>query len=210
MFSFDLQEFLGVLELYNQDIWPLQVLAFLIGIIAVYHAFKKSVVSNRVILVILSIFWIWTGLIFCTFYWAPSYEFAYSFTVLFIIQGVLFLTVLSNSKFSIHFKPNLYSIIGLILILYGMLGYQVLGYFIGHVYPKFFPFGLVPCPTTIFTIGLFLMADKKIPVYLVIIPLIATSAGILAVSKGIWEDIGLILAGIFGAIMLLKPNNNQN
>ena len=204
MFSFDLQEFLIVLENYNQDIWPLQVLAYLLGILAVYHAFKKSFVSNKVILVILSIFWIWTGLVFSTFYWAPTYNFAYSFTGLFIVQGILFLTALSNSKFSLQFKPNLNSIIGLILIFYSMVGYQILGHFIGHVYPKFFPFGLVPCPTIIFTIGLFLMADKKIPLYIIVIPLITSSAGIIAVYKGIWEDVVLIIAGIIGVIFLFK------
>ncbi len=204
MFSFDLQEFLQVLESYNQDIWPLQVLAYFLGVIVLYHTFKKGMLSYKFVLVILSIFWIWTGLVFSGFYWAPSYEFAYSFTALFIIQGILFLIALPNSNFSVQFKPNLSSILGLFFIFYAMFGYQILGYFIGHVYPIFFPFGLVPCPTTIFTIGLFLMADRKIPVYLVIIPLLATSAGIVAVSNGIWEDIGLIVAGIVGAPMILK------
>jgi hypothetical protein len=210
MFSFDLQEFLKVLENYNQDIWPLQVLAYFLGVIVLLHSFKKGNLSNKFILVILSIFWIWTGLVFSTFYWAPTYEFAYSFSVLFIVQGILFLTALSKSNFSVHFKSNLYSIIGLIFIFYAMFGYQILGYFIGHVYPKYFPFGLVPCPTTIFTIGLFLMANRKIPVYLVIIPLLAALAGIVAVSNGIWEDIGLIVAGLIGAAYLLRKGSKSS
>lgn len=209
MFLFDLQEFLGVLENYNQDIWPLQVLAYFLGVIVLFHLFKKGNLSNKFILVILSIFWIWTGLVFSGYYWAPTYKFAYSFAVLFIVQGILFITALFKSKFSVQFKPHLFSIIGLILIVYAMFGYQFLGYFIGHVYPKFFPFGLVPCPTTIFTIGLFFMADRKIPVYLVIIPLLSASAGIVAVSNGIWEDIGLLLAGALGVLLFFKKDQSK-
>jgi hypothetical protein len=89
-----------------------------------------------------------------------------------------------------------------------MVGYQVFGYFLGHVYPKFFPFGLVPCPTTIFTFGIFLMAVKKFPKYYIIVPFILAMGGLLAVYKGILEDVGLIIAGLVGTVIILLSDKN--
>jgi len=207
MFSFDLQEFLLLLESYNLEIWPLQIVAYLLGVFAIILSFKKSRTSDKLILITLSFYWLWTGIVFCSLYWAPTYEFAYGFSVLFIIQGILFLYAVIGSNFKIHFNGKFNSILGLVFIIYAMIGYQVLGYFLGHSYPKFFAFGMVPCPTTIFTIGLFLFAYKKLPKYLIIIPFIIAISGSIAVYNGIWEDVGLIVAGVLGILLIFKKRN---
>jgi hypothetical protein len=210
MFSITLDGFLSVLERYNLSIWPLQIFAYIIGLLALFFAFKSTKYSNNIILGVLSFFWLWNGIVFCPIYWAPTYKFAYLFGALCMIQGLLFLTGVIKSNISIRFHPNLYSMIGILAILYAMAGYYSLGYFRGHVYPKSFPFGLVPCPTTIFTFGLFLMTDKKIPRYYLIIPFIFSLAGFLAVYKGIVEDLGLIIIGLLGtALILLRDRNGK-
>jgi hypothetical protein len=94
--------------------------------------------------------------------------------------------------------------VGIVFIIYAMAGYQLLGYSLGHVYPEFFPFGLVPCPTAIFTFGVLLITNKKIPGYYLLIPAIFAAGGFLAVSKGVFEDIGLIIAGLTGSYLLLR------
>jgi hypothetical protein len=92
-----------------------------------------------------------------------------------------------------------------------MIGYQLVGYLLGHIYPQYFPFGLVPCPTTIFTFGLFLMTAKKIPTYYLVIPFILAVGGVLAVYKGILEDVGLFIAGLVGTVMIFaRDKNNDN
>ena len=210
MYSFDLQEFLSLLEHYNIDIWPLQIIAYLLGLLVVLLLFWNSKASNKLILIILSFFWLWTGIVFCSIYWASINEFAYSYSFLFIIQGILFLYAVIGSKISMQFSTKFKSILGLIFIFYALIGYQILGHFMGHEYPKFFAFGMVPCPTTIFTIGLFLLAEKRIPIYLFIIPLFVAVSGIIAVYNGIFEDIGLILAGIAGFAYLFKKGSKSS
>jgi hypothetical protein len=208
MFSIILEEFLTVLECYNLSIWPLQIFAYLLGIIALFFSIKRPKYSNKIVLVILSFYWFWNGIVFCPIFWAPTYTFAYLFGAFCIIQGLLFLIGAFKSNISIGFRGNFNSIIGIIFVVYAMLGYQLLGYSLGHVYPKFFPFGLVPCPTTIFTFGIFLMTDKKFPKYYLIVPCIVAIMGILAVYKGIFEDIGLILAGVIGTILIILRDRN--
>jgi hypothetical protein len=48
----------------------------------------------------------------------------------------------------------------------------------GYPYPNHPIFGVAPCPVCIFTFGLFLWARKRLPVGILVIPLIASIAGI--------------------------------
>ena len=77
------------------------------------------------------------------------------------------------------------------------------GYFLGHIYPQSVSIILAPCPTVVFTFGMLLLTDKKVPKYILIIPLLWSVCGIIPVSLGILEDIGLIIAGVLGATLIL-------
>lgn len=72
----------------------------------------------------------------------------------------------------------------------------LIGYFAGHQYPRTPIFGVAPCPTTIFTFGI-LLAAERLHWYLYLIPLlwafIGTSA---AFVLGVREDFGLAAAAI--------------
>lgn len=204
MFSFTLNDLLMVFERFNLAVWPLHILAYILGLLAVFFAIKQTKYSMKIVLSILSIFWLWFGIVFCLIYWAPSYKYAYGFGFLSIIQGLLFLISIFKSNYLDYHRPRLHFTVGILFILYSMAAYPLIGYFLGHVYPKSLPFGLVPCPTTIFTFGMFLLINKKYPRYYLIIPFIVAVAGLLAVYKGIYEDIGLFLAGLIGTYLLIR------
>jgi hypothetical protein len=81
-----------------------------------------------------------------------------------------------------------------------------LGYFLEHVYPQSPTFGL-PCPTTIFTFGLLLLTDKNVPIAVLMIPFVWSLIGFTAAfSFGIWEDTGLLVAGLVGTALLVIRN----
>jgi hypothetical protein len=99
------------------------------------------------------------------------------------------------------------------MILYAMVLYPILGSLFGHVYPQSPTFGL-PCPTTIFTFGLLLWTDLKVPKSVLVIPFVWSLIGFsAALSLGILEDTGLLVAGVVGLILLLlrdKKTSNLN
>ncbi len=199
----NIETFLDTLAKYNRDIWPLQIVSYIIAIACLFLVLRPSKTSSRMVSAVLSFFWLWTGMVFGLFYWGPGYTPAYFFSVLLIIQGVLFFVCgVLKAKLFYQFKWSPYSVLGLIIILYGLAGYQVFGYFIGHRYPVFFAPGLVPCPTNAFTVGLLLWTDKKFPKHLLIVPFLWSISGFMPVSKGILEDIGMIVFGLSGVLLL--------
>ncbi|MCK4791848.1 MAG: hypothetical protein KAV87_49405, partial [Desulfobacteraceae bacterium] len=104
MLSFTLEEFLMVLERYNLSIWPLQIFAYLFGIVALFFSIKRTKYTNKIVLAILSLYWFWNGIVFCPIFWAPTYKFAYLFGAFCIIQGFLFLIGIFKLNISINFR----------------------------------------------------------------------------------------------------------
>jgi len=207
MFSFSTDEFLLVLESYNLAIWPLQIIAYVLIALVLFFLFKQTKYSAKVVILVLSFFWLFTGIVFSLMYWSPYHFFGYSFGALCVIQGLLFLYSMKGSDITIGSPDKTHTSIGLLFVFYAIIGYQLLGYFLGHIYPQFFPVGLVPCPTTILTFGIFLIINTKIPFQYYVIPLIISIGGFLAAANGIYEDVGLILAGILGTILLVRKGS---
>jgi hypothetical protein len=148
--------------------------------------------------------WLFIGIVFCFLFWAPTHIFGYIFGISCTLQGLLFLYGIKTSDITVGYHFNIYTFTGILFILYAAIGYQLLGYFIGHIYPKFFAVGLVPCPTTIFTFGIFLVLNQKIPIKYVVIPFIVSLGGFLAAYNGIFKDIGLVIVGILGTVLIMR------
>jgi len=207
--SFSLEEFLLVLENYNLSIWPLQIIAYALILLVLFISLRPTKYSSKIILVILSFFWLFNGVVFCFVYWAPSDLFGYLFGICCTAQGLLFLYCLVRSDIVIASPSKTNVLIGMLFFLYSMFGYQIFGYSLGHIYPNFFPVGLVPCPTTILTFGLFVIFNAKIPIKYIAIPFVISLGGFLAAYNGIYEDVGLIVLGIWATILIVK-RNSQN
>jgi hypothetical protein len=206
MLYLSLEEFLLVLESYNLDIWPLQIISYVLILLVLFISLKPTKYSSRILLAILSFFWLFTGIVFCFIYWAPSHIFGYIFGICCSMQGLLFLYSLIRSDIIIAPPDKTNIFIGILFILYAMIGYQFLGFYLDHIYPKFFPVGLVPCPTTILTFGLFVIINTRIPIKYIAIPFVISLGGFLAAYNGIYEDIGLIAVGIWSAVLIIKRN----
>ncbi len=207
---FSTEQFLRVFESYNLSVWPLQVLFYLLGILTLILIYRNSSHSNRLISLILAFFWLWMGVAYHIAFFSQINKAAYFFGIIFIIQSLLIIYYgLIKRKLDFTFERNIFSYTGAILITFALIIYPVIGYFFGHIYPASPTFGL-PCPTTIFTLGIFLLLKEKIPVVLLIIPVIWSLIGFTAALQlGIYEDIGLLISRIVTAFFAIKKNIHQ-
>ncbi|MGD8565242.1 MAG: DUF6064 family protein [Candidatus Bathyarchaeota archaeon] len=214
-----IEDFFTILKTYNETIWIITIFTYILGLLAIYLSAKKIKHSGKIISSILGFLWLWSGIVFHIMFYGPTdVEFLgqtmsgvwYFSGILFIIQGVLFLVIgVIRDSLSFQIKKNPCSIIGSIFVIYSMVIYSAIGLITGYVYPEYPIFGTAPCPVSIFTVGLLLFSDKKIPIYISIIPLIWAIMGFMPVFElSVWADIGLILSGIIGFPLILLHNKN--
>lgn len=203
---FTSEQFFGVFEQYNEAVWPAQVAIYIAAAIAFYLMLKPGKYSNKVISGVLALFWLWMGIVYHWSFFTSINPTARLFGTIFVLQGLIFIfegIIRNNLVFS--FSKDWRSAAGIVLMLFGPIIYPILGYFLGHTYPSTPTFGL-PCPTTIFTIGALLLANRP-PRYVAIIPLLWSALGFsAAISLGVREDVSLLIAGLIGigAIMFKR------
>ncbi|MDP4175592.1 MAG: DUF6064 family protein [Bacteroidota bacterium] len=207
---FTVEDFLDVFTNYNLAVFPAQVLLNILAVVIIVLSIWKSKHSNTITGVILSFLWLWTGGVYHLIFFSRINPVAKVFGVSFILQGLIFLYFLSiQNRFSFKFTRDFKGITGAIFIFYALVVYPMLGLLFGHTYPANPTFGL-PCPTTIFTFGLLLWSEERLPFYLYIIPFLWSLLGFSAALKlGILEDTGLLIAGLAGTMILLFWNRKK-
>src|SRR5690242_18042344 len=82
----------------------------------------------------------------------------------------------------LRFTPgrNVTTAIGGLFILYAMVLYPLLGLAVGHIYPQAPMFGVAPCPMTIFTFGMLLWTDVRLPKWVLAVLLLWSLLGFSA------------------------------
>ena len=194
---------------YHEAVWPMQIIGYGLGIIAIVLGIKRIKYSDTIILLILSFFWLWAGIVFNLVFFAPDYPVFYGLGPLAIAQGVLFLILgFRTDKLlpAFTFKADKYGVLGAVYILFALVIYPLIGYLTGHPYPNHPVFGVAPCPVCIFTFGILIWARKRLSVSILVIPLIESFAGIIPSVLGLYADIGMVLGGIYGFFLILQKN----
>jgi len=204
---FTLEQFLDVFRQYNISIWPVQILLVILALVATYFSIFKKPYSDKIILFVLTFFWLWMGIAYHLIYFSPINKAAIIFGSLFIIQSLLFFYFgVIKDKLGFQFRLNKYGITGMALIMFSLIVYPLTGYWLGHIYPSSPTFGL-PCPTTIFTFGILLFSSTRIPPAIIIIPFLWALIGFSAAfSLGIKEDTSLLVSGLLSIVLIITRN----
>lgn len=197
---FGVEQFFAVFAAYNKAIWPFQIVAYALGALAVGAMLSgRSPARERIVFAVLSVLWAWNGVAYQLLFFAPVNPVAKVFAGLFVAQAALFAlhAAIAPPDLSFELRSSWQSIVGLALILYSALVYEILGIAAGHGLMKGPLFGVAPCPSTIFTIGLLLQLRGRSVMPLSVIPIVWALIGTgAAVMLQVPEDFGLAAAGL--------------
>lgn len=210
MLPFTREQFVDVFARYNGVVWPAQVVAYLIGLALVVALTQAGRGSERGseravdggIGAGLALMWAWTGVAYHGLFFAAINKAAPAFAALFVAQGLLFAHAAWHGH--LHFAPahGAAGWLGWALIAYAALLYPLIGMVAGHGYPQMPMFGITPCPVTLFTFGVLLLAKPPLPRSLLVIPflwsLVGGSAAFLLAVPQDWP----LLASSFIAVYL--------
>ena len=89
-FPFTADVYFSLFETYNSAIWPAQLVAYVLGIVAVFLALRPLAAGGRIAFAVLSVFWLWNGIAYHLLHFLQINFAALGFGALFALQGVLF------------------------------------------------------------------------------------------------------------------------
>jgi hypothetical protein len=127
------------------------------------------------------------GIVYHFIYFAPVNPAARMFAAMFLVAAAFFAWAgVARGRLVFDGESRARRVVGHALIAYALLVYPLLSLLLGRQFPGLPTFGL-PCPTTIFTIGM------------LVLPIVwAFIGGQAASTLGVYEDIALLAAGLAG------------
>ena len=202
---FTREQFFEVFARYNEGVMPLQLGLLLLALSAFGAMVVRRRGSDRVVGVILAGLWAWMGIVYHFIYFAPVNPAAPMFAALFLAGAALFAWAgVVRGRLVFDCQSRARRIVGQVLIAYALVAYPLLSLVLGREFPEIPTFGL-PCPTTIFTIGMLAFLSAPFPRYVLAVPIAwAFIGGQAALTLGVYEDIGLLLAGLAGVWLVLE------
>lgn len=198
-------QFFEVFARYNEAVWPAQVLLFAAALACV--AMVRSVSGSKsVVGWALAAFMAWSAVVYHLAFFASVNPAAWLFGGL-MLGGALVLAWHARTG-RLRFVGGASApsrIAGWTMIAYALALYPILGMLSGQWYPGLPTFG-APCPTTIFVLGMLLLARPPVPLSAFVVPIlwsiVATSA---AVELGVPEDFGLTIAAAVAIVVVIAP-----
>lgn len=199
-------QFFEVFARYNAAVWPAQFALGTLAVASVLLVLLAPARAGRVVAWILALLWAWVGIVYHLAYFAAINPAAPLFAAIALAGAVAFAWI-GGVRGRLVFERGSpgRKRFGVVIVVFALLLYPALGAMLGHRYPAAPTFGL-PCPTTLFTFGMLLMASDRLPWTLVVAPLIWAFVGATAaIALGVLEDLALLVVAGAGLWLLFRP-----
>ncbi len=148
-------------ELYNADVWPLQILTLLAGVMILALMRSRAAWRGRVIAATLAACWLWIAWAFhweryAAINWAAGY-----FALGFALEALLLIWI-GVVRDRLHFdaRPSVIARIGVAIFAFALVVQPLLCLLLGRAWQQAEIFGVAPDPTAVATLGLLLAANR--------------------------------------------------
>ena len=203
MLPFTKEQFFDLFAAYNTRLRPALIALWLVTIVICVLLASGRRLPNRWIGMLLAIHWAWSALAYHAVFFTSINPAAWAFAALFLVQAaLLFSSGVVRERLSFSRWPNAWAPMAWTLIAYS-LAYPAINAVQHQTLSRIPAFG-VPCPTTIFTAGMLMLAAPR-SWTLVVVPVIwSLVGGSAAYLLGVQADYALPIAGVALAIWALK------
>ncbi len=180
MIPFSDETFFSFLAQYNQMIWPLQVLAYLLAGAATFCALRPARHSGRIIGSVLTAFWLWTGAIYHLQFFAKINFWDLGFGVLFLLQGLaLAWRSVIRDRLEVPGTSGRVRWAGLVCLAVVLFLYPAASLLAGQALSEIAWVGISPTGTLLFTLGLLCFCRPGQQKRLLLLPWICALTGTL-------------------------------
>lgn len=205
---FTVEQFYGVFREYNTAVWPAQVVLLALAVAAMALVAFPRRWSGIGVSAILASFWAWLGVAYHLAFFTTINPLAYGFAAVSLLGALAFLWQgVLRRRLEFRLVANARTAVGLLLVVFALAVYPAWSLYVGHRYPELPTFGL-PCPTTIFTIGLLAFTVSPYPRSSLVVPVLwSLIGGQAAFLLGVPQDLGLLVAGLVGIVLIARPKH---
>ena len=207
---FTVAQFTAVFGDYNAAVWPTQWMLVAMACCIVAALLKKRLWTDVFISLVLGALWAWIAVAYHLAFFARISPAAYAFAALSMFGAVVFIwegVVRRRMRFQWTMGPGCFA--GAALIVFVLVMYPLWCNAAVHAYPLMPTFGL-PCPTTIFTIGVLCFAVRPAPRDTLIVPLLWCLVGTQAAwMLDMQPDLSLIPAALVGLGLFITSGHGK-
>lgn len=175
-----------------------------VAVLIIALLFAPGAWPSFVISLLLAGLWAWMGIAYHIAFFTSINPAAWLLAMGFLLGSLAFAWHgIARADLNFRYVRGARGISGAALFAFALVLYPLIGYFLGHRFPAAPTFGL-PCPTTIFTLGLLLFAASPLPKTVLVVPLLWSAVGSLAAYQlGVLEDLALVVAGVVTIVVML-------
>lgn len=202
---FTAEQFFGVFRAYNTTLWPVQV--FLLGLagMAIVLVIWPRRWSGVGVSAILASLWAWMGLAYHLAFFTVISTPAFAFAAMFVAGAFVFLWQgIVQRELEFTWQAGARGVTALLLVVYALVVYPAWSHFAGRPYLETPTFGL-PCPTTIFTMGLIACLVRPHPRSVLVVPILWSLVGVQAAFLlSVPQDLALAVVAVVGLVLVWK------
>ena len=168
---FSARTYYRLFELYNADVWPLQLVALATGLAILLLIGRRTASSGRVVAAMLAALWLFVAWAYLLERYDPINFAARYFAIGFACQAVLLLWT-GAIRDRLHFDTgSIAARIGLAFVIYALAIHPLIAPLTGRPWTQAEIFGLAPDPTAIATLGVIVAAGRP-HWHLLVLPLL--------------------------------------
>lgn len=203
---FTRDQFFDLFAAFNTALWPALAALWIASLAVSLLLLSSRRPANRAVSALLAAHWAWSGLAYHAAFFTRINPAAWIFAALFLLQAALFIWMgVVRGRLSFVSTRNGWTAIARLFVAYSLL-YPAINA-AQHLTVSRIPAFGVPCPTTIFTAGLLMLAAPRSRALAVIPVLWSLIAGSAAVLLDVRADYALPVAGIALAIFSVRRSS---
>lgn len=198
------EQFFAVFAAYNEAVWPAQLVLYAAALLTLLAVTLRHRTADGVASATLGLLWAWIGIAYHLAFFAEINPLAYGFALVSLAgAGVFAWQGIVRRRLHFRWRRSGRGVFGALLIVFALAVYPLWTVASGHAYPAMPTFGL-PCPTTLFTIGLLALLEAPYPRAPLVVPLLWSLVGAQAAFLlDVPADLSLLVAAAVAIALLV-------
>ncbi len=198
-------QFLDVFRAYNLAVWPAQLVLVALALAALAAAARGGRRASVAASAILAALWAWLAIAYHLAFFARINPLAPAFAAASLAAAGIFAWLgVVRRRLAFAWPGGARGWAGALLAAFALAGYPVASRLAGHAFPATPTFGL-PCPTTLFTVGMLAFLVAPYPRVPFVVPVAWCLVGAqAAVALAMPQDASLLAAAAVGIALAIR------